>query len=120
MPHATPQLDWELAAAITRRILAAAPEVHFSFAKQNEAAEARPSRLIAQLAGEAQKLSAELAAPAAPPPLTVSFEDFSSIPFPPGKVAGGAAVLTAQSQCLSRPLSPLAWQRRSGSQPRPA
>jgi probable DNA repair protein len=99
MPHATPQLDWELAAAITRRILAAAPEVHFSFAKQNEAAEARPSRLIAQLAGAPQLLPPELAAPVAPPPLTVSFEDFSRIPFPPGKVAGGAAVLTAQSQC---------------------
>jgi probable DNA repair protein len=99
MPHATPQLDWELATAITRRILATAPEVHFSFAKQNEAAEARPSRLIAQLAGPPQALPPELAAPAAPQPLTISFEDFSRIPFPPGKVAGGAAVLTAQSQC---------------------
>jgi probable DNA repair protein len=117
MPHATPQLDWELAAAITRRILAAAPEVHFSFAMQNEAAEARPSRLIAQLAGEAQKLSAELAAPAAPPPLTVSFEDFSRIPFPPGKVAGGAAVLTAQSQC---PFKAFATARLAAQEWKPA
>jgi probable DNA repair protein len=99
MPHATPQLDWELAEAITRRILASAQEVHFSFARQNEAAEARPSRLIKQFAGEAQKLSADLTAPAAPPPLTVVFEDRSRIPFPPGKVKGGANVLTAQSQC---------------------
>jgi probable DNA repair protein len=99
MPHATPQLDWELAVAITRRILASAQEVHFSFARQNEAAEARPSRLIKQFAGEAQKLSADLTAPAAPPPLTVVFEDRSRIPFPPGKVKGGANVLTAQSQC---------------------
>jgi probable DNA repair protein len=99
MPHATPQLDWELAEAITRRILASAQEVHFSYAKQNETAEARPSRLIVQLAGEAQKLSADLIAPAAPPPLTVVFEDRSRIPFPPGKVKGGANVLTAQSQC---------------------
>ena len=117
MPHATPQLDWELAAAITRRILAAAPEVHFSFAMQNEAAEARPSRLIAQLAGEAQKLSAELAAPAAPPPLTVSFEDFCRIPFPPGKVAGGAAVLTAQSQC---PFKAFATARLAAQEWKPA
>jgi probable DNA repair protein len=99
MPHATPQLDWELAEAITRRILASAQEVHFSYAKQNEAAEARPSRLIVQLAGEAQKLPAELTAQAAPPPLTVIFQDRSRIPFPPGKVKGGANVLTAQSQC---------------------
>jgi len=56
MPHATAQLDWELAEAISRRILASAQEVHFSYAKQNEAAEARPSRLIAQLAGDAALL----------------------------------------------------------------
>jgi probable DNA repair protein len=99
MPHATAQLDWELAEAITSRLLASAHEVHFSYAKQSEAAEARPSRLIFQLAGEAQKLSAELTAPGAPPPLTVAFEDRSRIPFPPGKVKGGADVLTAQSQC---------------------
>jgi probable DNA repair protein len=99
MPHATPQHDWELAAAITRRVLAAAQEVHFSFAKQNEAAEARPSRLIAQLAGPPQPLPPELATPSASQPLTVLFEDFSRVPFTPGKVKGGADVLTAQSQC---------------------
>jgi probable DNA repair protein len=99
MPHATPQLDWELAGAITNRILASAHDVHFSYAKQNETAEARPSRLIVQLAGEARKLTPELAAPPSQAPLTVDFEDYSRIPFPPGKVAGGAAVLTAQSQC---------------------
>jgi probable DNA repair protein len=117
MPHATPQLDWELAAAITRRILAAAPEVHFSFAKQNEAAEARPSRLIAQLAGPPLPLPPELAAPAAPPPLTVSFEDFSRIPFPPGKVKGGADVLTTQSQC---PFKAFATARLAAQEWRPA
>ena len=99
MPHATPQLDWELAEAVTRRILASAQKVHFSYAKQNEAAEARPSRLIVQLTGEVQKLSADLTAPTAPPPRTVTIEDRSRIPFPPGKVKGGANVLTAQSQC---------------------
>jgi probable DNA repair protein len=99
MPHATAQLDWELAEAITRRILASAQEVQFSYAKQNEATEVRPSRLVVQLAGVAQKLPAELKAPAAPHPLTISFEDRSRIPFSPGKVKGGANVLTAQSQC---------------------
>jgi probable DNA repair protein len=99
MPHATPQLDWELAGAITNRLLASAPEVHFSFSRQNETAELRPSRLIAKIAGEAGELPPELAAPVSQDPLTVSFEDCSRIPFPPGKVAGGAGVLTAQSQC---------------------
>jgi probable DNA repair protein len=117
MPHATPQHDWELAAAITRRILAAAPEVHFSFTRQNEAAEARPSRLIAQFAGPPQTLPPELAAPAASPPLTVLFEDISRIPFPPGKVAGGAAVLTAQSQC---PFKAFATARLAAQEWKPA
>jgi probable DNA repair protein len=99
MPHATAQLDWELSAAITNRILASAREVHFSFAKQSEAAEARPSRLIAQLAGPAQELAAELQPAPLPEPLAAWQEDFSRILFPPGKVAGGAGALTAQSQC---------------------
>jgi probable DNA repair protein len=92
-------LDWELAEAITRRLLSSAPEVNFSYAKQNAAAEARPSRLIVQLAGPPRELPPGLRAPASPAPLTVPFEDYSRIPFPPGKVAGGASVLTAQSQC---------------------
>jgi probable DNA repair protein len=99
MPHSTAEFDWDLAGAITRRILAAAPEVHFCYARQSEAAEARPSRLILQRTGPPQELPPELHASARPAPLSVSFEDFSRISFLPGKVAGGAAVLTAQSQC---------------------
>ena len=99
MPHATPQLDWELARSVTSRLLASASEVHFSFAKQNEAAEARPSRLILQLAGPPLPLPTVPPAPDPKPPFTVPFEDFTRIPFPPGKAPGGAAVLTAQSQC---------------------
>ncbi|HMD76376.1 MAG TPA: PD-(D/E)XK nuclease family protein [Terracidiphilus sp.] len=99
MPHATPQLDWDLAHAITTRLLASSPEVHFSYAKQNEGVEARPSRLIEQLAGEALELPPELKAPTSPSPLTVPIEDLSRIPFPPGKVEGGANVFTNQSQC---------------------
>jgi probable DNA repair protein len=99
MPHASPQLDWELASSITKRLVTSAGDIHFSYAKQNDAVEARPSRLIAQLAGEAQLLPAELIAPVAEAPSAVWFEDSSRIPFPSGKVAGGANVLTSQSQC---------------------
>ncbi|MDR3726467.1 MAG: PD-(D/E)XK nuclease family protein [Terracidiphilus sp.] len=103
MPHGTAQLDWELARAITTRLLATAPDVTFSFARQSEGAEARPSRLvatlIAQLSGPPQPLPAEYAPPASPPQLAVPFEDASRIPFPPGKAEGGSNVLTNQSQC---------------------
>ncbi len=83
--------------------------------RQNEAAEARPSRLILQRAGPPQELPPELHASARPAPLSVSFEDFSRIPFPPGKVAGGAAVLTAQSQCPFKPSPQRGWPRSIGS-----
>jgi len=99
MPHSTAQLDWDLARAITQRLLQSAPQVCFSYARQSEGVETRPSRLVAHLAGAPQPVPDELTAPAAPEPLTVPFEDASLIPFPPGKVAGGAGVLTHQSQC---------------------
>jgi ATP-dependent helicase/nuclease subunit B len=99
MPHATPQLDWDLAQAITTRLLGSAGEVHFSYAKQIEGTESRPSQLVAQLAGAPQPLPAELVARPVPAPRTISIEDLSRIPFEPGQVAGGASVLTAQSQC---------------------
>jgi ATP-dependent helicase/nuclease subunit B len=99
MPHATVQLDWSLAQAITARLLTSAREVCFSYARQIEGVESRPSRMIAQIAGVAQPLPAELIAAPSPNPITLTVEDFSSIPFPPGKVRGGASVLTFQSQC---------------------
>jgi ATP-dependent helicase/nuclease subunit B len=99
MPHATAQLDWDLAKAISARLLASAPEVHFSYAKQIEGAESRPSRLITQLAAPPRSLPVELTPAPLRAPLTVSIQDFSRIPFPAGQVPGGASVLTAQSQC---------------------
>ena len=99
MPHATSQLDWELARAITLRLLRSAPQVNFSYARQSEGLETTQSRLVNQLAGSPQPIPADLAVPAAPKPLIETFEDTTRIPFPPGKVEGGAAVLTHQSQC---------------------
>ncbi len=100
IPHASPQLDWDLAQSVTARLLASGAETHFSYAKQVEGVETRPSRLVAQLAGPPQPQ--EFAAPNPSSSLTVPVEDFSRIPYPPGKVSGGAAVLTAQSQCPFR------------------
>lgn len=99
MPHATAQLDWELATAVTQRLAASAAEIHFSYARQNADVEARPSRLIVQLAGAPTPVPAELAAPALPVPLAVPFADAGTVPFPAGAAPGGASVLTAQSQC---------------------
>ncbi len=99
MPHASPRLDWELAVSITRRLLASAPNVRFSYARQSEGVEARPSRLVAQLAGAPQPSPKEFSAPPDLPPLTVPFQDSTRVPFPSRNAPGGASILTAQSQC---------------------
>jgi probable DNA repair protein len=104
MPHASPRLDWELADSITRRLLASAPEVHFSYARQTDGPDstgvaARPSRLVAQLAGPPELLSNDWIAPPPSEPATVFFDDVSRIPFPAGAITGGSGVLTSQSQC---------------------
>jgi ATP-dependent helicase/nuclease subunit B len=99
MPHATARLDWDIADAMTRRLLASAPEVHFTYARQSEDAEARPSRLVAQIAGQPQPLPTEFNPPQLPPSAAVFFDDASRIPFPAGAVTGGSAVLSSQSQC---------------------
>ena len=61
MPHASALLDWRVAEAVTHRLLASAPEIHFSSARTTEGVEARPSRFIAQAAGPPQNLPAEFA-----------------------------------------------------------
>ena len=99
MPHATAQLDWNLARAVTDRLLASAPEIRFSYARQNEGVEARPSRLIAKIAGKPATLPPELTAPSAPDALTIEYEDRSRIPLTLHNTTGGSSVLTAQSQC---------------------
>ncbi len=99
MPHADPRLDWTLCQSITTRLLQSAAEGYFSYARQSEAAETLPSRLIQLAAGPPEPLPPALAAKTAPTLRTVIVEDFSQIPFQPGKVPGGASVLTLQSQC---------------------
>jgi ATP-dependent helicase/nuclease subunit B len=99
MPHAAPQVDWDLAAAMTRRLLSSASEVNFSFARQSAGVDKRPSQIIAQLAGEAHTLPDELLTPAHPDPITEVLTDAGSVPFPPGAAMGGSGILTSQSQC---------------------
>lgn len=123
MPHATPQLDWELAESITLRLLQSAPQVCFSHARLKEDVETRPSRLVVQHAGTQRTLPPELAPAAEPQPVTIAFEDTAAIALTSGQarkgsaqlslfdshgtqepvqvypVTGGSTVLTSQSQC---------------------
>jgi probable DNA repair protein len=99
MPHAAPQMDWDLAAAMTRRLLSSSGEVNFSFARQAAGVDQRPSQIIAQIAGEARALPDELSTPPHPEPITETFADAIAVPFPPGAATGGSGILTSQSQC---------------------
>lgn len=99
MPHATTSSDWDLADAVTTRLICSAPEVQFSCATQKEGAETRPSRLIAHVAGPVQPLPNDLVLSTFLPPLTTSVRDTSLIPFVSTTIQGGASVLTSQSQC---------------------
>ena len=99
MPHATPQLDWDLCARITERLIASAPDVHFSYASQLEGNASRPSRLVTQRTGPANPIPAAWLSPRANKAKTVRIQDWSQISFPLGTTLGGSSVLTAQSQC---------------------
>ena len=126
MPHASPQLDWELAESMTARLLSSARVVRFSYARQKEGVEMRPSRLLLQSAREPRALPPDLISAPVQTPLTAAFEDNTRVPLPAAPVRpksnaaqlslfdasgapqklppvfetpGGSNVLTAQSQC---------------------
>jgi probable DNA repair protein len=101
MPHSSPQADWVLAQQATRRLLASADEVVFSYARQSGELESRPSRLVTQLVGDAVPLPA---APIDPRDtshgdIVETVEDWSQPAFPNAQVQGGSSALTRQSLC---------------------
>ena len=99
MPHSSHLQDWEFSAAITKRLFASAPLVHFSFASQQGDVESRPSRLIAEFSGAPQPITAELLPPPHQPLVAHPIEDFSTRPLSGDRLQGGAAMLSFQSQC---------------------
>jgi probable DNA repair protein len=97
MPHASPHADWTLAAEATERLIASANTVVFSYARQANGVEGRPSRLILQKIGQAEAIAASTAP--ATGDHTETFEDWTQLPFPNPAMPGGAATLTRQSLC---------------------
>ena len=99
MPHASASQDWDLAECITKRLLQSSPVINFSYTSQRADTETRPSRLIARFAGAPLPLPLEIIAPRIETQRTAPFADTSRVPFPPGKIRGGSALLSFQSQC---------------------
>lgn len=100
MPHASAQSDCDIARTITERLAASAREICFSYPRLEGDAETRESRLVGQIAGTPFPLAAEL--PSASETNTIAIQDASTVSMAPGEVRGGAALLTAQSQCPFR------------------
>ncbi|MDR3723771.1 MAG: PD-(D/E)XK nuclease family protein [Terracidiphilus sp.] len=102
MPHAHPGIDWELAEAVTLRLLRSAPEVCFSYARQKSGVEAEPSRLVLKFAEVPLPLPAELLPAPHGEPRTIVCEDSGTIPYPAGGASGGSELITNQSLCPFR------------------
>ncbi len=99
MPHASAAVDWHLAQKITGRIVASAPVVYFSCATLRETEERKPSRLIEQFAGAAERLPSNLIATAEDALFVESIEENRCVPFEMPTERGGASLLSEQSQC---------------------
>ncbi|HEX3985019.1 MAG TPA: PD-(D/E)XK nuclease family protein [Acidobacteriaceae bacterium] len=100
MPHSTPTDDWNLAAAVTARLLASAPTMVFSYPERDKEAELRPSPLIAGLFPEQEKGHPAVIRPSTPEMLPAELvPDTALFPWPVEQNAGGASVLKAQAAC---------------------
>jgi ATP-dependent helicase/nuclease subunit B len=99
MPHSSHAHDWNFSATITHRMIASAATLHFSFALHKDDVEARPSRLIRQIAGEALPLPESMLPPNHQPSLAAEYIDSSLVPFHAHELRGGAGILSSQSQC---------------------
>uniref|UniRef100_E6PZA2 PD-(D/E)XK endonuclease-like domain-containing protein n=1 Tax=mine drainage metagenome TaxID=410659 RepID=E6PZA2_9ZZZZ len=108
MPHASIEGDWQLGDEVTGRILSAAEQVIFSFARSGEEGEVRASKLVLRRCGEPEERSQpeetrkEVAVEVV--------EDDCVVPCPARggagesvfHASGGAGVLSDQSQCPFR------------------
>ena len=101
MPGADRKHDHAHAQALTNRIAHSATEVIFSYARQSEEGDRRPSPLLATL-----NLIAYEAPEPVPTPPTLPFEiipdDLDLPPLPAGPVRGGANILKLQAACAFR------------------
>jgi ATP-dependent helicase/nuclease subunit B len=101
MPGVDPARDSAHAGRITARIVASAPVVLFSYARESNKGRQRPSSILAALAPEPRHTS-DIApsGPIAAPIQLDSAPDDASIPLPPdGVLQGGAGILQSQAAC---------------------
>ncbi len=107
MPHATAEIDWDLALPVTQRIAASSPFSVFSYPQRDDTGELRASPLLTEAFDQplspetTEALRTTLSVPGEPSHvlLTETIEDTSSVPWPHERRAGGADILKRQSAC---------------------
>ncbi len=103
MPHSSPDADWNLAHAVTARLLASAPQLVFSYARHKQDAELRPSPLVAALFPRQTVPEPARNLRPSPSPAVSALEplpdDSTPMPWPRERAAGGADVLRSQAAC---------------------
>lgn len=104
MPHATPELDRQLAAEQLRRVASAAPVLVWSYPRQCAGLEQRPSPMLRTVLSETAL--SDTAATAAelllPPPRSAvlrTADPLQGAPWPTDRIAGGSEVLKQQAAC---------------------
>ncbi len=98
MPHASPEIGWQLATAVTGRVQGSAPACVFSYALQNETAELRCSPLLLDLPRSSFRDMASHT-PGSYVPVIDTFSDDALLPWPLDRPAGGQDVLAKQAAC---------------------
>jgi ATP-dependent helicase/nuclease subunit B len=104
MPGVDAALDGEHARHITKRLLASAPVVVFSYAQQTANGRQRPSPVLSHFGLEKKSSTAIAAAQAVPVPIVLDrMLDDAPISAPPAAtLRGGASILEAQAACAFR------------------
>ncbi len=120
MPHSSLDQDWQLAAAATRRIAASASECVFSYVRQDETGDLRPSILLREVgdtasgflaSGELRRGLQVIDQPEQELLTEPSTTDDPPVPWPLEVEAGGADILKHQSACPFRAFA----ERRLGA-----
>jgi ATP-dependent helicase/DNAse subunit B len=101
MPHASVQLDLQVARVMTSRLMASSAEIRFSYALQLDGIDKRPSRLSQQVAGLAVKLPSELQSHSRPERRVERIDDVDHVALSaaPAALNITSATFSSQSQC---------------------
>jgi probable DNA repair protein len=99
MPYTLPQLDLAFAQEQLQRVLASAPRVVWSYARQSGATEQRPSPMLCMVTTNSAAAEAPALASPSPPVTECIADPLQGDPWPSERRAGGSEIIKRQSSC---------------------